>query len=158
MNSESSQWIAKEEERALESIRRVRGASERELEKIPKAQKTKDEVLSSRRIEFKLIHKEELAFLLEQGRITAEDADGKGATSIVEGKVMNERGETETHLFRFWYEIEKFKWLKNEYRGGGMDWQRAPCEDTDADCTEKRTKLPDYKDLGLKPEMPKNSE
>lgn len=156
MGNESSQWIAEEEEREAESIRRVREASERELEKIPKAAKTKDEVLSSRRIEFKPVYKEELAFLLEQGRITAEDSDSRGIVSIVEGKVTNERGEVETRLFRFRYEVEKFKWLKEEDRNGRVIWRKESCGDSDTECTEKRVKLPGYEDLGPKPEMPKN--
>lgn len=158
MKNETSQWIAEEEERIVQSIRRVREASERELEKIPKTAKTKDETLSSRRIEFKPVYKEELAFLLEQGRITTEDADGQGVTAIMEGKVTNERGETETRLFRFQYAIERFKWVKNEYKEDRVDWQKMSCEDTDADCTEKRVKLPGYEDLGPKPDMPQNFE
>lgn len=157
MKNETSQWIAEEEERVRASIRRVREASERELEKIPKTVKTKDEILSLRRIEFKPVYKEELAFLLEQGRITAEDANGQGATAIVEGKVTNERGEIEVRLFRFRYEVEKFKWLKEEDRNGRAMWRKEPCGDSDMDCTEKRVKLPGHgDDLGLKPDMQKN--
>lgn len=137
-----------------ESIRRVRAASEREIEEVVQKNKS-GELLSARRIEFKTVYKEDLAFLLEQGRITPEDANGVGFTTIVEGKVTNERGETETRLFRFRYEIEKFKWVKKEYGEGRVDWQKASCEDTDMDCTEKRQKLPGYEDLGLKPNMPK---
>lgn len=152
MENESSQWIAEEEEREAESIRRVRESSDREVAEIAPKNKS-GEILSARRIEFKPVYKEELALLLKQGRITSEDANGTGLTTIVDGQVTNERGETETRLFRFRYEIERFKWVKKEYGEGRADWQKAPCEDTDTDCTEKRKKLPGYEDLGLKPNM-----
>lgn len=153
MNIESSHWIAEEEERAAHSARRVREASERELEEVAGKSK-RGELLSHRRIEFKPVPQEELVFLLERGRITTEDSDGEGATSIVEGNITNERGETETRLFRFRYERERFTWIKKEYGEGRADWQKVPCKDMDTDCVEKRVKTPGYEDLGLKPEMP----
>lgn len=152
MEHETSRWIAEEEEREAESARRVRESSDRKVAKIASKNKS-GELLSARRIEFKPVYKEDLAFLLEQGRITPEDANGVGFTTIVEGKVTNERGETETRLFRFRYEIERFKWVKKEYGEGRVDWQKASCEDIDTGCTEKRQKLPGYEDLGLKPNM-----
>lgn len=152
MGNESSQWIAEEEEREAESIRRVREASEREIEEVAPKNKS-GELLSARRIEFKPVYEDDLVFLLAQGKITSEDAKGMGRTAIFEGKVTNNHGETETRLFRFRYEIERFKWVKKEYGEGRADWQKAPCEDTDTDCTEKRKKLPGYEDLGLKPNM-----
>ncbi|MBU6414757.1 hypothetical protein KGQ34_00735 [Patescibacteria group bacterium] len=158
MENETSRWIANEEERAAKSIQRVREAAEQELRAIPV--KKEGELVSARRIEFKAMYDDELQialkFLLERGKINSDEADEarkNGTIRIFEGLVINERGRQETHLFKFKYAREVFKYEKKvDADGRIISWGKVPCEISDKDCMEKLEKLPGYEDLGLKPE------